>query len=127
EELLLDEYHSISSSILSSEYSKKLASPLIVAINASLSTSKEEESSKIFEDYLCSWFKLFQDSIATEMMNDNKFLWILIWIMSFRARFNLLETATQSLLKFMKLVLVEIGDSDYDEFPDTLYLVKKGS
>ena len=45
--------------------------------------------------------------------------------MSFRTRFNLPETATESLLKFMKLVLKEIGEADFDEFPDTLYLIKK--
>src|SRR5271170_7816005 len=45
--------------------------------------------------------------------------------MSFRARFNLPETATESLLKFMKLVLIEIGGADFDEFSDTLYLIKE--
>jgi hypothetical protein len=45
--------------------------------------------------------------------------------MSFRARFNLPKTATELLLKFMKLVLIEIGGADFDEFPNTLYLIKE--
>ena len=41
--------------------------------------------------------------------------------MSFRTRFNLSETATESLIKFMKLVLKEIGGNGFD----SLYLTKK--
>ena len=87
--------------------------------------STSGEDFEIFEDYSCPGFEPFQDPTATRMTNDDRFLWILIWIMSFRTRFNLPETATESLLKFMKLVLKEIGGADFDEFPDTLYLIKK--
>ncbi len=45
--------------------------------------------------------------------------------MSFRTRFNLPETATESLIQFMRLVLTEIGGSDFDSFPKTLHLVRK--
>uniref|UniRef100_U9SFG6 Uncharacterized protein n=1 Tax=Rhizophagus irregularis (strain DAOM 181602 / DAOM 197198 / MUCL 43194) TaxID=747089 RepID=U9SFG6_RHIID len=67
------------------------------------------EYSEIFENYL----RLpFEPSINTEMVNDNQILWILIWIMRFQIKFiNLSETETESLIKFMKLVLREIRDS----------------
>uniref|UniRef100_U9UFM0 Transposase domain-containing protein n=1 Tax=Rhizophagus irregularis (strain DAOM 181602 / DAOM 197198 / MUCL 43194) TaxID=747089 RepID=U9UFM0_RHIID len=87
------------------------------------STSGEDFES--FEDYSCPGFEPFQDPTATRTTTDDRFLWILIWIMSFRTRFNLPETATELLLKFMKLVLKEVGGADFDEFPDTLYLIKK--
>ena len=45
--------------------------------------------------------------------------------MSFRTRFNLSETATESLIKFMKLVLKEIGGNGFDSFSNLLYLTKK--
>ncbi|CAI2190639.1 15674_t:CDS:2 [Funneliformis geosporum] len=35
------------------------------------------------------------------------------------------ETATESLIKFMKLVLTEIGGDKFNRFPSTLYLAKK--
>jgi hypothetical protein len=40
-------------------------------------------------------------------------------------RFNISETATESLIKFMKLVLEEIGGTTFNEFPGTLYLARK--
>jgi hypothetical protein len=44
--------------------------------------------------------------------------------MKFRTRFNLPGTATESLIKFLKLVLTEIGGADFNEFPDSLYMAK---
>ena len=87
--------------------------------------STSGEDFEIFEDYSCPGFEPFQDPTATRTTNDDRFSWILIWIMSFRTRFNLPETATELLLKFMKLVLKEVGGADFDEFPNTLYLIKK--
>ncbi|CAI2195088.1 9718_t:CDS:2, partial [Funneliformis geosporum] len=56
---------------------------------------------------------------------DNQILWILLWIMTFRIRFNITETATESLIKFMKLVLTEIGRDDFRDFPNSMYLTRK--
>ena len=44
--------------------------------------------------------------------------------MNFRIRFNISETATESLVKFMKLILTEIGGNEFTNFPSTLYLTK---
>jgi len=45
--------------------------------------------------------------------------------MSFWIRFNITETATKVLIKFMKLVLTEIGGDDFRTFLDLIYLTKK--
>ncbi|CAB4423723.1 unnamed protein product [Rhizophagus irregularis] len=75
-----------------------------------------------FENYSPPDFKSYQEEEKTTI--DDKFSWILLWIMTFRKKFNLLETATESQLKFMKIVLKEIGGDIYDSFPDSLYLAR---
>jgi hypothetical protein len=44
--------------------------------------------------------------------------------MSFCKRFNISKTATESLIQFIKLILTEIGGSDFEEFPGSLYLAR---
>jgi hypothetical protein len=86
--------------------------------------SSDNECHEIFEDYSCPSFEPFQDS-NPQSINNRLFLWIILWIMSFRTRFNLPKTATESLIKFFKLVLIEIGGSDFDTFPNSLYQARK--
>jgi hypothetical protein len=77
-----------------------------------------------FEDY--STPILEEDaSPNSNSFSDSPHLWILLWIMSFRIRFNLPETATESLIKFIKLLLTESGNPNFDTFPGTLYLAKR--
>src|SRR6266540_174249 len=45
--------------------------------------------------------------------------------MTFRTRFNITETASEALIKFMKLVLIEIRDDNFRDFSDSIYLAKK--
>ncbi len=45
--------------------------------------------------------------------------------MTFRTRFNITETATEALIKFMKLVLIEIKGDNFRDFLDLIYLAKK--
>ncbi|CAI2197320.1 896_t:CDS:1, partial [Funneliformis geosporum] len=73
--------------------------------------SKSDDNSdfETFEDYASPDYEPFQDPPSTESIDDDQFLWILIWIISFRTRFNITESATEALIKFMKLVLTEIG------------------
>ncbi|GET65198.1 hypothetical protein GLOIN_2v1480991 [Rhizophagus irregularis DAOM 181602=DAOM 197198] len=75
-----------------------------------------------FENYSPPDFKSYQEEEKTTI--DDKFSWILLWIMTFRKKFNLPEIATESQLKFMKIVLKEIGGDIYDSFPDSLYLAR---
>ncbi|GBC17868.2 hypothetical protein GLOIN_2v1775288 [Rhizophagus irregularis DAOM 181602=DAOM 197198] len=39
--------------------------------------------------------------------------------------FNIAETATETLIKFMKLALCEFSSDDFNDFPDSLYLTRK--
>jgi hypothetical protein len=79
--------------------------------------------SEIFENYSPPNYDLHQNE--EEITIDNQFAWILIWILNFRIRFNISETATESLIKFMKLVLAEVGGGKFTDFPSSLYLAKK--
>ena len=75
--------------------------------------------SEIFEDYSCPSFELLREPNVAP--TNNQILWILLWIMKFRLRFNISEVATEALIKFIKLVLDEIGGIAYEKFPATLY------
>src|SRR6266542_3593136 len=45
--------------------------------------------------------------------------------MSFHKRFNIPETAIESLIQFIKLLLTETDGSCYEKFPGSLYLARK--
>jgi hypothetical protein len=83
----------------------------------------ENNNSENFEDYSCPPFEPYQDLNVNQ--THKEFLWILLWIMKFRMRFNIPETATESLIKFTNLLLREIGGPTFENFPDTLYRTRK--
>ncbi|RHZ75377.1 hypothetical protein Glove_215g15 [Diversispora epigaea] len=93
-----------------------------------ISIESEEESadefSNIFEDYSSPNYDS-DELINPKSTNNNSYLWIQLWIMSFRIKFNLPETVTKSLIKFIKLLLLEIGNSEFDTFPNSIYMTKK--
>ncbi|PKK71666.1 hypothetical protein RhiirC2_710947 [Rhizophagus irregularis] len=72
--------------------------------------------SGIFENYLPPSYKPFQNPPYSES-NYDRFLWMLLWIMNFRTRFNIAETATETLIKFMKLALCEFSSDDFNDLP----------
>ena len=82
------------------------------------------EYTEIFEDYSPPDYEPVQDQIGPDPNANRQFLWILLWIMSFRKRFNIPETATEALIQFIKLLLIEIGGSNFEEFPGSLYLAR---
>jgi len=45
--------------------------------------------------------------------------------MSFWTRFNIMKTAIEVLIKFIKLVLTEIDGDNFRTFSDSIYLTKK--
>ena len=87
------------------------------------SGAKSLGTDEIFEDYSPPPYQ--GPDMEEESTIDKQFSWILLWIMTFRIRFNISETATESLIKFMKLVLVEIDGEDFSKFPNSLYLARK--
>ena len=79
---------------------------------------------EIFEDYSPPDYEPVQDQIGPVTNTNRQFVGILLWIMSFCKRFNIPETATEALIQFIKLLLTEIGGSNFEEFPGTLYLAR---
>ena len=82
--------------------------------DSSISSNESDDkpaTTEIFEDYLLPDYESFQNQPGSEAINT-QFLWILLWIMNFWTRFNIIETATEVLVKFMKLVLCEIGGNN---------------
>ncbi|CAI2194220.1 2846_t:CDS:1, partial [Funneliformis geosporum] len=69
-----------------------------------------------FKDYSLLKYELYQDK-EEKVTIDDIFAKILLWIINFRIRFNIPETAMESLIKFMKLVLTEIGGDKFNRFP----------
>ena len=65
----------------------------------------------LFEDYLALDLLNYELLLNSNEFTDNQFTWILLWIMNFRIKFNLLDIATEALLKFMKLVLIKISSN----------------
>jgi hypothetical protein len=80
-------------------------------------------SDDIFEDYLATAFEL--PSYSDDIFTDSRFMWILLWIMNFRMKFNLSNTATEALIKFMKLVLIKIGGTEFEDICGSLYTTRK--
>ncbi|GET52409.1 hypothetical protein GLOIN_2v1792112 [Rhizophagus irregularis DAOM 181602=DAOM 197198] len=87
------------------------------------SSSKYTTEEDIY-NYSPPSYEPFQNPLYSES-NYNRFLWMLLWIMNFRIRFNIAETATETLIKFMKLALYEFSSDDFNDFPDSLYLTRK--
>jgi hypothetical protein len=84
----------------------------------------DDENLDNFEDYSSPDYEPLRDPPASES-TSGRFLWILLWIMNFWTRFNLPETGTESLIKFIKLLLAEISSSEFDKFPNSLYMAQK--
>ena len=91
--------------------------------NSDNNNDNDNEYNEIFEDYSQPQFQ-DQIQIDSETTANSQFLWIILWIMRFRKRFNIPETAIESLIQFVKLILTEIGGSDFSEFPGSLYLAR---
>src|SRR5437764_15496768 len=55
-----------------------------------------------------------------KFQKEDRFTWILIWIMKFRSNYNLPNTATEALIKFVKILLKDCENIDHESFPNTL-------
>src|SRR6185437_13284036 len=82
----------------------------------------DDEFFDVFEDYSHPAFDLPENS---KLPREDRFTWILIWIMKFRSNYNLPNTATEALIKFVKILLKDCENIDHESFPNTLYKVKK--
>jgi hypothetical protein len=85
-----------------------------------------DKLNNLFEDYSAPDFSDSGPSKLDESIDtDCRFIWILLWIMNFRIKFNLSDTAIEALLKFMKLVLIKIGGNEFESFSGSLHIAKK--
>src|SRR5581483_10800458 len=79
----------------------------------------------LFEDYLASGFLDSESPEPNKFIDtDDRFTWILLWIMNFRIKFNLSNNAIEAFLKFMKLVLIKISGDKFESFCGSLYTTK---
>src|SRR5271170_3860706 len=89
--------------------------------NEDAESNESFEFDDIYEDYSAPAFEL---SSHYDIFKDSRFMWILLWIMNFRMKFNLSDIATEVLIKFMKLVLIKISDNKFETFCESLYTIK---
>src|SRR5271170_4987251 len=90
--------------------------------NKDAESNESFEFDDIYEDYSTPAFEL---PSYYNIFKDSQFMWILLWIMNFRMKFNLSNTATEALIKFMKLVLIKINGTKFEDFCESLYTIKK--
>ena len=83
-----------------------------------------DDLNNLFEDYLAPDLSDSELLLNSNEFTDSQSTWILLWIMNFRIKFNLSNTATEALLKFMKLVLTKIGGNEFEYFCESLYTAK---
>ena len=90
--------------------------------NEDAESNESFEFDDIYEDYSAPAFELPSHH---DIFKDSRFMWILLWIMNFRMKFNLSDTATEALIKFIKLVLIKISNTEFEDFCGSLYTTKK--
>ena len=84
-------------------------------------SSNNDEFLNDFEDYSHSTFDFLNTS---KLPKEDRFTWIIIWIMKFRSNYNLPNTAIEDLIKFIRLLLNECNVPNHESFPKSLYKAK---
>jgi hypothetical protein len=56
---------------------------------------------------------------------DQRFIWIVYWILKYQERHRLSDTATNSLIKFIRYILILSDENTYSTFPKSLYMARK--
>jgi hypothetical protein len=60
-----------------------------------------------------------------EDLNDSIESEIIIWLFKFQQRFKIPDTALESLIKFLRTILVRFNKQQFDKFPTSLYKANK--
>ncbi|KAF0530321.1 transposase domain-containing protein [Gigaspora margarita] len=98
-----------------------------LGLNSAVEDTESDEISDnndiVFEDYSAPDFEMPRK--PNNILNDNRFTWILLWIMNFKIQYNILEGAIEALLKFIKLVLIVVGGIEFSNFPISKYKMNK--
>ena len=86
----------------------------------------ESDDEDIMLDYSTPDIESSEEEIFENIGNhDERFSWILIWILKYQQRYRLPDTATDSLLKFIHYLLTYLDQDQFTNFPKSLYLVRK--
>ena len=97
----------------------------------SIETEQEDgynlsEDDILFEDFTAPDFNDFDDFDFNLNMNISfNDAWILIWILKYQSRFRLSDVAIDSLVKFFRMVLLDIDDIRFKDFPTSSYMLRK--
>src|SRR5215469_9697189 len=65
------------------------------------------------------------DSEISNINIDQGFVWIVYWILKYQERYRLSDTATESLVKFIRYLLILHDDKTYSKFPKSLNMACK--
>jgi hypothetical protein len=88
-------------------------------------TSFDVDDDEFLNEYENYSHPTFNFDTSEELPKEQQFTWILIWIMKFRSNYNIPDTATEALIKFVKFLLKEYGNIDHESFPNSLYMARK--
>lgn len=94
--------------------------------NISATSTESDDNNELydtFEDYSTPPFEHLSD--FDENSTDSQFKWIIMWIMNFRIKFNLPNTAIDALIKFIKLLLEDVDGVKFESFCSSLYTANK--
>jgi len=76
----------------------------------------------LFEQFTASNIEDFESETVDTNKIDN--LWILLWILKFQSRFHLLDTAIDSLIKFIKMILINENCKKFKDFLKNAYMMR---
>src|SRR5207245_11763246 len=65
------------------------------------------------------------DSDTPNINIDQGFAWIVYWILKYQERYRLSDVATNSLIKFIRYLLISHGKNTYSTFSTSLYMTRK--
>ena len=87
---------------------------------------ESDDDEEIIIDYSAPDIESNDEEIFEDIEHlDKDFSWILIWILKYQQRYQLPNTATESLIKFMNNLLTYIDPNQFKNFPESLYMAQK--
>ena len=66
-----------------------------------------------------------EDYDMQNINSDQSFTWIVYWILKYQERYRLSDMATNSLIKFIRYLLISLDENTYSKFPTSLYMARK--
>ena len=79
-----------------------------------------------FSGFAASEYAYGDDDPEVPIINFNEsFHWIVLWILLYQERYRLSDVATDSLVKFIRYLLILLDANIYKFFPTSLYMARK--